>query len=149
MATTYDAAVFTDTAAGKRNRVRFYAQDNRAGAMRLQDEEIDLLVAEEANLYVAAARACEEIAGRVSVGGVASKSVGGLSVSYSTASTYAALAKSLRQRGLNYQTPTAGGVSVSESEALDADPDLKEPDFRRGLHDHPGVDVTTPASRFV
>lgn len=136
MAATYDAAVLDVTTPGKRNRVRLYAQDNAAGRMKLDDAEVDLFIGEEKNLFMAAARAAETVAGRT--GNVASKSVGGLSISYG-AQYYAKLAASLRSRGSLYQTPTAGGISVAEKTDLAADTDRPAPDARRGIHDNPAT----------
>lgn len=133
MATTY-SYLFDDTTDGKRNHVRFLAQDNVAGRMKIADEEIDLVISSEANVYMAAATVADTIAGRL--GTVSSKSVGGLSISYG-GQHYTALANSLRARGAMYQVPTAGGISVAESDALNADTDRPVPDARRGIHDNP------------
>lgn len=133
MAKTY-TLVFDDTAAGQRNVVRFLAQDNREGAMRLSDEEIDWLITQEENLYIAAATAAEHVA--ASFGPVSSKSVGSLSVSFG-APYYTALSKTLRARGLAYQSPTAGGLSIAEKLAAEQDTDRVAPTFKVKIHDHP------------
>ena len=136
MATTY-TYTFDATTDGLRNQVRFLARDNRVGAMRVQDEEIDFVIGAEMNPYMAAARVVELASiSATAASGVASKSVGGLSISYDSTEA-AKRAAELRRRGATYQTPTTGGISVAESDALSADSDRPEPDASRGIHDNP------------
>lgn len=117
-----------------RDKVRFLARDTTSGAMTLNDEEVDWLLTQEANVFMAAAAAVELIANRHV--GIASKSVGGLSLSYSQASA-SEYARTLRLRGRSYQVPTAGGISIAANEIDATDTDRPTPDFRRGMHDHP------------
>lgn len=130
MAWTYNSALAAD-----RDKVRFLAQENDAANQLVQDEEIDFLLAQEANVYMAAASVVEMVAARTK--NVASKALGtGDSVSYG-AQHYLDLAKRLRLRGSLHQIPFAGGISVGEIRKLTDDPDWPRRDFQRGLHDHP------------
>lgn len=134
MTWTYSTADFsTTTAAGKRNIVRLLAQENQTTSQRVQDEEIDFLVGEEDNLYLAAARVAELVSGRT--GPISAKSVGGLSVSYG-AQHYTELAASLRRRGMTHQTVEIGGLSVGDHTSVESDSDRRGPAFTRTLHDY-------------
>lgn len=138
--------VFDATAIGVRNKVRLLAQENVTTRQRVTDEEIDFVVAEEQNAYMAAARVAELVVGRI--GPVTSKRVGSLSVSYG-AEFYTKLAASLRARGSAYQVPTAGGLSKSERLAAEQDADRVAESFTVGLHDHPDTVDLVPATRDV
>jgi len=123
------------TAAQQRDAVRFLAQVNDSAAKpgsAILDAEIAFVLAEEPNVYCAAARIAEVAAGRT--GGVQSKSIGGLAITYG-AQHYQDLAAALRRRGSAYQLPSAGGLSVSEKDAVAADQDLVRPGFMRGEFD--------------
>jgi hypothetical protein len=133
MAWTYGSTFLTTTAQGQRNIVRLLAQENQETNQRVQDEEIDFLISEEANLYLAAARVADLVAGRA--GPISSKSVGGLSVSYG-AQHYTELAASLRTRGLSHQTLEVGGTSRDDHIAVEADTDRPAPAFTRTRHDY-------------
>lgn len=136
MAWTYaNNPVVGGNAAQQRDAVRFYAQENDTAKQRVTDEEIAMLLANEQNVWMAAACVAEAVANRM--GPVSSKSVDGLSISYSRAD-YLALAGRLRARGANYQTPSVGGISSAAKDAQEADTDWVQPTFARGVHDNPG-----------
>lgn len=143
MATTYtDDPVYGGTAAQKRDAVRFLAQDHRASQMKVSDAEVAFLIAEEANVYMAAAACAEKVAGRS--GNISSKSVGDLSISYG-AEHYTTLAKTLRQRGMGYQLPILRGASISGKEILEEDSDAVQPSFARDMLQGTGLtDSTRP-----
>lgn len=145
MSWTYDL-VFDATAAGRRNQVRLLAQENVSTRQRVLDEEIYYILGEEANVYMAAARVADLVAGRV--GPVASKRVGSLSVTYGSTlggSYYTQLAARLRARGSGSQTPSAGGLSRSEQLAATQDADRIAAQFTVGMHDHPDT-TNTPTT---
>lgn len=133
MTWSYTSALTDTTTIGQRNIVRLLAQENQSANQRVQDEEIDFLIGEEANLYLAAARVAELVAGRI--GPISSKSVGGLSVSYG-AQHYTELAARLRTRGLSHQTLEVGGISRDDHTAVEAETDRRAPAFTRTLHDN-------------
>ena len=141
MSWTY-TQVFDATTIGLRNKIRLFAQENNSVRQQVTDEEIDFVLGEEANVYMAAARVAELVAGRV--GAVASKRVGSLSITYGS-QYYSQLAASLRARGSLYQVPTAGGLSKSEKLAEQQDTDRVKPQFEIGMQDIPGTgDVQSP-----
>lgn len=100
MPATYDPALPTDS-----DWVRFLAGDRDTAKAKLQDEEIAALLVEEANKYLAAARACEIIVNRN--GGVTHKWVGDLRLSFSDTpdNAYNRYVKELRARGAFLTTP--------------------------------------------
>ncbi len=134
--------IFTGTATGKRNQVRLLAQENVSTRQKVADEEIDHLISEEANVYMAAARVAELVAARV--GPISSKRVGSLAVTYGTqdSSYYTQLARRLRARGSGSQVPSAGGLSRSEKLAAEQDVDRVAPQFTLKMHDHPDTTDT-------
>ncbi len=78
MAATYDPALPTD-----RDWVRFLIGDRTVSSARLQDGEIDAVLAEEANKYLAAARCAEVAYGGGAHGGVIEKAVDDLRLKFS------------------------------------------------------------------
>lgn len=127
------------TAVQKRDAVRFLTQDNRAsaaGTFALSDEEIAFMIAQEANVYMAAARACDILANKM--GPLRSKKVGDLMLEFSR-EDFAALAASYRSRGMTYQIPTVGGISRSDKETLTGDTDWLPPLFNRRMQENPGA----------
>jgi hypothetical protein len=128
----------TGTAAQQRDAVRFFSQDNDTTRQLVSDEEIAMLLATEANVYMAAAIVAETAAQRIG-GGVSSKSVEDLSISYSTTrEEFKALAAKLRARGSGHQVPYCGGISIADKAAAEADTDVPLVAVRRGQHDNPG-----------
>jgi hypothetical protein len=100
MAATYDVALATD-----KDWVRLMSGDRDVAKPKLQDEEIAALLVEEANKYLAAARACEIIFART--GGIVTKQVGDLRIQYSGSEKNAYLThiQTLRRRGAELTIP--------------------------------------------
>lgn len=94
MPATYDPMLNTD-----KDWVRFLCGDRDTSSAKLQDEEINALLAEEANKYLAAAAACFAIIGRT--GGLVLKQVGDLKLQYSgnEKDAYHAYARRLQEKG--------------------------------------------------
>lgn len=131
MAWTYgDDPVLDGNESQQRDAVRFLAQENQTATQRVSDKEIDFLIANEANLFMAAARCAELVANRM--GPVSSKSVGDLSIAYSR-SDYLALSKSLSLRGRSHQLPIVGGITKSDKSVLIGDTDWMPPKFKRDM----------------
>lgn len=108
MSQTYDPTLSTD-----KDWVRFLVGDRVVdGTAVLEDEEIEALLVEEPNKYMAAARACEVIL--ADRGDVVSKSVDDLSISYSGSaeSAYREHVRKLKQRGATEAMKTAGKSAV-------------------------------------
>jgi hypothetical protein len=145
MAKSYDPTMPDDT-----DKVRFLTGDRFDGKMILEDEEIEWLLTQEANIYRAAAAACDQlavaIAGSITTasgaGPISRKKVGNLELQYATGSgrtakDYEGLAKMLRARGSGRNVPFAGGISVADKEARATDEDRPSDAFARGQFDGP------------
>ncbi len=117
-----------------KDSVRFLLQDTTEPGEFLQDEEINFLVAQEVNIYSAAAAGAMLLAGRSH--NVKTKKVGDLSITFGS-ETWKGLAEWLRGRGSSYQIPSAGGTSRSDKRTLEDDNDWLVPDFFRDIHRHP------------
>lgn len=123
-----------------RDRVRFWTGDTDAGDPLLQDAEIDALLAEESSYKRAAILACRAIAAQLSR--KADYRNADLAVSASQrAEAYRTLAEKLeRQWGISVRAEVfAGGIERSEHEDLAQDTGARQPAFRRGQDDFPGV----------
>ena len=138
MAFTYDVST-------SRGRVRFLVQDTTDTTARpalLQDAEIDWVLTTEANLYMAAALCADALASRFR--GTSSKSVGSLSLTYSS-EMWGEIAKRLRLRGSSHQVITAGGITIADQDAIWEDATLLRPSFFSDLHQDPEVLAPRPA----
>jgi hypothetical protein len=142
VAWTYDVTKFTDGTAGTyptstlglRYQIRLLLQDNQSNRPLLQDEEIDWLQTQEMNAYMAAARCCDMLIARA--GSIRMKRVSELVLEYDP-KFYQSLAFQLRARGMTYQMPFAGGISISDKLAQQSDIDAVVPLFFRGFADNP------------
>ncbi len=119
-----------------RDQVRFLIADTNSAAPILQDEEIDYLLATETSVARAALAAAEEVLSRFAR--QVDKTVGPTQISASQRhaqykDTVARLRKNLRKGAMPY----AGGISVSDKQSGEADPDRVQPAFSRNLHSYP------------
>ena len=120
-----------------RDQNRLLIGDTDTTAAQLTDEEIAWLVTQERTTYKAAAACCRAIAGKYAR--QVDKSVGDLKVSLSQKQkAYRELAAELSLRGGTYAVPTAGGISIADRDAYEADTDLIGPTFKRGQASYPG-----------
>ena len=95
-----------------KDAVRFLAGDT-GPTFRFSDEEIMFLLETQANKYMAAALLCEKTVTLASGGGnVVSKSIGGMSVTFSQESVayYSEQAKTLRKMGMYHQVPVIADI---------------------------------------
>lgn len=107
MPASYDATLPTN-----KDWVRLLAGDRDVVKAKLQDEEINALLIEVGNKYLAAALACELILAKT--GGLVEKQVGDLKIKYGTdaRSAYLGYISSLRQRGANLLMPKPRAFKV-------------------------------------
>lgn len=120
------------------DRVRFLVGDISTTKPDLSDAEVDFLLADENNdARRAAARAAEALAARYTQKAYI-KEVGPLRIEYrQKASEYLALAKSLWSKVTSTTAvPFAGGISVTDKDARESDPDVTPPDFYREMMDY-------------
>jgi hypothetical protein len=136
MAWSYALALATD-----KDKVRLLIGDTVAADPQLADEEITFLLAQRnGDLYSAAADACDTLQAKYAR--QADTSNLSLSVSASQrAEAFATLAATLRVRALTMTGAEmfVGGTTVSGKDALDADSDAVQPNFRIGQNDEPGT----------
>ncbi|MEN6605913.1 MAG: hypothetical protein ABFD60_01620 [Bryobacteraceae bacterium] len=140
---TYDATKLNDPTLGPRYQVRLLIRDTVSTRPLLDDAEIDWLLTQESNVYMAAVAACESLV--AAKGSVKSKKVNDLSVDYDV-SFYQSLAASLRARGMSGQVPFAGGISVGDKEVQQTDSDAVQPRLFRGLADNAGANNPGPGA---
>lgn len=130
------AGYFSAATIGQRYNVRLLIQDTNINRKLFYDEEIDWQLTQENNVWTAAASLCDILVSRA--GGVTSKSIGSLSLSYDP-KLYFSLGGQLRARGSSYQVPYCGGISISDKESQQANTDAVRPSFARGLEQNPGA----------
>lgn len=144
MSFSYDATQLTNTNAGNypgstigtRYQIRLLIQDTQTTRQLLQDEEIDWYQTQEVNVYTAAAACCDSLV--VRAGSIKSKKISEFAIQYDP-DFYRKLAMQLRARGQSYQVPYAGGISIADKLAQQADPDWAPPAVSRGLDDNPAA----------
>lgn len=118
-----------DPASSDKDTVRFLIRDCGPANFDYSDEEICFLLDTEGNYWNAAATLCDQLAIVKSGGGLASKSVGGLSESYSQGSLqfYRDQGKLYRARGSGAQLPSAAFVPQKFSYGQFDSPGAKDP----------------------
>ncbi len=127
--------------AGSNNdAVRALLRDTSASPL-LTDNEVAWLVAQNSNVYYAAAAGADMIAGGKS-GAVVQKKVDGLSLTKGNtqggvADLYRTLGKTLRQQAARRGVkPYAGGISVTDKDTQETDSDWDRSEIRLGMHDN-------------
>ena len=138
MSFTYDVEL-----SQSRDQVRFLIQDNQESRALFQDEEIDWIITQEMNVYMAGARLCDILVNKS--GGVKSKAISEFIIVYNV-EFYKYLGNSLRARGLTYQSGYAGGISIADKIAQQNDSDWVPASIPRGLGDNPGAPKPTAPS---
>ena len=128
-----------------KDKVRFLVGDTSATSPLLQDPEINYLLETEGTALSAAVAAAIGIAAKFAR--LMDESVGDVSKSYSQRHEhYLKLATSLRQRRAEKSVcPFAGGISESDNQITETDPDSIKPSFTRDLHDN-RLSSNNPAS---
>ena len=129
---------YLSTAPGTSDRswIRLRTGDNTSGDELLQDEEIDALLTQEGNKFMAGAMAAETIGAQFARR--ADKTIGRLRTAISQASlAHFRLAGRLRMEGGMRVSPVAGGISVSDKETVEQDTDRVVPSFSIGFTDYP------------
>lgn len=139
MTWTYSA---TSSGLTARNYIRLRVGDTSSGNQRIQDEEIDAILAVYGDTLLSAAVVAETVAGSYAGRGI-QKKVGGLSISLNQASEhYSQLARNLRAEASMRAMPYAGGISEATVQAEEQDPDRVRPAFTVGQFDDPGEEST-------
>ncbi len=136
-----------DPEANDRDAVRFLVGDTVEKDAIFQDEEIDWILTQNANVYFAAALAADAASAQFSSAakdGVKTKTVGALSISYSNterAAEYRTMASGLRTRAATNSRFIfyAGGISIADKKTNEQDTDWNQPNFKLGQFDNPQI----------
>jgi hypothetical protein len=128
-----------------RDAVRFLLRDTVEASCVFNDAEIEWLLAQQPNVYRAAALGARTKANEA-VDNVSSKTVGSLTLTYSDrAGKWLELAESLEKqadKGLGSAIGVySGGISKADKEAQASDDDWDDPWFYREMWDNPGSDL--------
>ena len=127
-------------ASSNKDAVRFLIKDTTSASAQATDEEINWVVSQEANIYMAAALIMETIARRVD--GLTSKKTGDLTLTWGNTSNMLQQASNLRARGQgSYQELYAGGISKADKLSHEQDTDVPKPSFKRDRMDNPETTI--------
>ncbi|MBF0560722.1 MAG: hypothetical protein HQL37_01650 [Alphaproteobacteria bacterium] len=135
MTWTYD---ITQLATSPMMQVRFRIGDTLSTEPLVQDEEINLAMAQRGSLIGAAAVVAHAIAARFSR--LSDTETGNARLSHSQkAAQYRRLAVDLEalDESIGGAMPYAGGISRSDKRSREIDPDRVRPSFTRGMTDYP------------
>lgn len=126
---------YGDPSDNTKDEVRFLVGDTNSDDRLVEDEEINYALANE-SVYNAAATVAKAIAAKFAR--EADFSVDGLSKSLSQrAEHYRSLSAELSQKAATKAvTPYAGGISISDKNAVDSDADRVSPRFYRDQFDY-------------
>ena len=122
-------------AASTIEKIRWEINDKDSTNPKFQDSEIQYAYDQEHSVYAAAARLCEQLSTKYA--DQVDRSLGPLRVSLSQkVDFYNNRAKELRKHGAKYATPYVGGISIAKDDLFEADTDLNQPIFDKGMHDN-------------
>jgi hypothetical protein len=136
-------ADFSDSAAGRRNRVRFFLGDTDETVQqknrRLENEEIDAIVARNGNNVAGATLEC----GEALLARWGHREVG--TVKGEQSSRFDQLERILdRMRRNGPAVMQATGITVADKKTTAEDTDIVQPSFFRDLMNNPGSDEPSP-----
>ena len=138
MGWTYESS---NVASSALSWIRLRIADTTSGNQLLQDEEIEAFIGSEGNQWAAAILAAETLGGQSAA--KSDKTVGKLRIAAGQASErYFDLADRLRNEMGHRAGVYAGGTSVADMQADDADTDRVDPAFSVGQFDNVGSDST-------
>jgi len=118
--------------------LRMLLHDTSSGTAKFSDEDLQWFADNSANIWYAAAEACDTLAGRITANG-ASKQVGDLRIDYGgSALHFQNLAARWRARGSRGAVPYAGGIFQSDRDTERLDVSRSDPAFTVTMHDYVG-----------
>jgi len=124
-----------DPSASTVEKIRAEIGDTDSTNALFTDEWIEYVYSIEHTVLNSAARLCEQLATKYS--GDVNRAMGPLRVDLSDkAKFYAQRAKELRNRGMGFAEPYAGGISEAKEDIFEADSDIKQPIFSKGMMDN-------------
>ena len=136
------AGTYTGSTVGVRNQIRLLIQDTQSTRPLLLDAEIDWYQTQEANTYMAAAACCDMLVAKA--GNVKTRWIGDLRVTIDS-QFYRGLALMFRARGAGHQVPFSGGISISDKQLQQDDPDAVQPKVFKTLLDNQRAEQPTPS----
>ena len=124
-----------DPSASVIEQIRWEINDIDSTNAKFQDSEIQYAYDQEHSIFNASARLCEQL--QVKYSDAASRTMGPLKVDMSNmANLFAEKAKALRRRATAWAQPYVGGQSEAKEDVFEADSDLKQPIFEKGMMDN-------------
>lgn len=142
MTWTYGGAPGTTTSATRRDAVRLLVGDTDTTDQQVTDEEIAFALSQTSDdVYSAGSLICRVISGKYAR--MVDTSVESVSSSYSQrAKQYSDLSVRLAKEGKKFGSsglgvPVAGGMSISEMQSVEDDPDRVPSAFRTGQFNNP------------
>jgi hypothetical protein len=145
MAWSYSAAALnTTTASGRLNASRLLIGDTDTNDQQLQDEEINFALTENGNnVYLASAYCCRLLASKYARL-VDTQLDGALQAKFSDRSKhynllYAQLVDQAKKVGGRALGVFGGGISITDMETVEANPDRLKPAFKVGQFSNPGA----------
>lgn len=128
-----------DPAANDRDTVRFLIGDTNTNDQRASDEEIAWAITEEpGSLYTAAALVVRGIIAKYA--NLVDKEVGDLALSYSQRLDWykALLADLSKKSSMRSSRVYAGGISITDKDAVEEDSDRVKPGVAKDMFSNPG-----------
>lgn len=124
-----------DPSQSPKDAVRFIIGDTIESDPILQDEEINYILSQNANIDDAAYNACVGIVAKFSR--LINQSVGEVKLEYSQrVKHYQQLADKLEQSANIVAIPYAGGISTADKQEMQSDNSIVQPAFRKGMMDN-------------
>ena len=137
------SATYDNPSASSKDAVRFLIRDTDTTVALVTDEEIEWLLTQEANVYMAAYAAAQTAVTTAARKG--RKKIGNLEISDAGGEGYQTVIARLLQRGQSHQTVEAGGISADDKRALRDDSDWIDPAFSSKQFDTPGLQPAKPS----
>ena len=129
------------------NKVRRLIGDVNSTAGLFSDEEIEFFISEEANIYGAAAVACESLSAKFASG--VSKTVGKLKINLQQKfDHYEKLSETFKTKSKTKGGIQlfAGGISQAQKDSEESNTDRVAPSFARDFMDFPGTGLSENGS---
>ena len=117
-----------------RDKVRFLCGDTNTNNQLVSDEDIDTILLEYPDQFMAAAETCDAISAKLSFD-TDTNNAGLIVAASKRALAFDKLANKLRKKAGRSITITAGGQTVSERDTARADDSKLQPSFEVGMFD--------------
>jgi hypothetical protein len=133
MSWSFDVSLNTD-----KDYVRYLIGDTNTNRQLVQDETIEAVLQNEANVWMTAADIIVALyRGLTAAGSLEDRKVGETRIRYQRISDLMANVAGLKARGSAHMKPSAGGVIQSETDSYDKDTSLDKPEIAKRMHRNP------------